>query len=267
MCRHLTYLGPPVTLESLLLDAPHGLVRQSWAPRHQDVGRINADGFGVGWYDRSRRSEPARYRTDRPMWTDRTFASLAGLVASDAVMASVRAATPPSPVEASCNAPFTAGEWLFSHNGTVNSFHDPATGLRVKLGQLISERRAGGIEGCSDSEVLFALALDRLDDGASLGEALTDVMATVLGLTTGRLNLMLTNGRGVAATAWGSSLFALEGTGLAAGGIVVASEPCDDEAGWEAVADGSLLEASAADGQATQARIMPLFPVGAPVIH
>lgn len=266
MCRHLTYLGPPVTLESLL-DAPYGLVRQSWAPRYQDVGRINADGFGVGWYDRSRRPEPARYRTTRPMWTDRTFASLAGLVASEAVMGSVRAATPPSPVEVSCNAPFTAGPWLFSHNGTINGFHDPGTGVRVKLGHLISEHRGGGIEGCSDSEVLFALALDRLDHGASLGDALADVTGTVLGLTTGRLNLMLTNGQEVAATAWGSSLFALGGTGLAAGGIVVASEPSDDEVGWESVADGSLLEASVADGQVPEARITPLFPVRAPVIH
>jgi len=242
MCRHLAYLGPPVTLESLLVDPPHGLVRQAWAPRHQDVGRINADGFGVGWYDRARRLEPARYRTTRPMWTDSSFASLAGLTGSGAVMASVRAATPPSPVETSSNAPFTSGPWLFSHNGTVNGFHDPSTGLRVKLGRLVSERRAGGIEGCSDSEVLFALVLDRLDDGASLGDALVDVTATVLGLTTGRINLLLTDGQDVAATAWGSSLFTLRGTGLAAGGLVVASEPCDDEPGWTAVADGTLVE-------------------------
>jgi len=247
VCRHLAYLGPPVTLESLLVDPPHGLVRQAWAPRHQDVGRINADGFGVGWYDRSRRLEPARYRTTRPMWTDSSFASLAGLAASGAVMASVRAATPPSPVETSSNAPFTSGPWLFSHNGTVNGFHDPSTGLRVKLGRLVSERRAGGIEGCSDSEVLFALVLDRLDEGASLGDALVEVTATVLGLTTGRLNLLLTDGLDVAATAWGSSLFILRDVGLAAGGMVVASEPCDDEPGWEALPDGFLMEGNASN--------------------
>lgn len=248
MCRHLVYLGQPVTLASLLLDPTHGLVRQAWAPRHQDVGRINADGFGVGWYDRARRPEPARYRTTRPMWTDHSFASLAGVVASGAVMAAVRAATPPSPIETSSNAPFTSGPWLFSHNGTVNGYHDPSTGLRVKLAGLVSERRAGGIEGCSDSEVLFALVLDRLDQGATLGGALVDVTNTVLGLGSGRLNLMVTNGTELAATAWGSTLYTLGHTGLSAGGVLVSSEPCDDEPGWEAVPDGSLVEANGSGG-------------------
>ncbi len=260
MCRHLTRLGPPVTLQWLLLDPPHSLLRQSWAPRHQDVGRINADGFGVGWYDRARRGEPARYRTSRPMWADRSFASLAGLVASGAVMASVRAATPPSPVEEAGNAPFTAGHWLFSHNGTVHGFHEPSTGLRVKLTRLVSERRAGGLEGCSDSEVLFALVLDRLDEGACLGDALADVTAVVLGLTSARLNLMVSDGQGLAATAWGSSLYTLEGTGLATGGVLVSSEPCDDEPGWEPVADGSLVVASYPQG--LHLEVTPLFPGG-----
>ena len=50
MCRHVAYLGPPVPLRELLVDPPHSLLRQSWAPRRQLHGRMNADGFGVGWY-------------------------------------------------------------------------------------------------------------------------------------------------------------------------------------------------------------------------
>ena len=51
MCRHLAYLGPPVTLAAVLLDPPHGLVHQSYAPADMrgDVA-VNADGFGAGWY-------------------------------------------------------------------------------------------------------------------------------------------------------------------------------------------------------------------------
>ncbi len=86
MCRFLGYLGPPVTLASIVLDPPHSLLRQAWAPRHQRPGAVNADGFGVGWYDLARRPEPARYRSARPIWGDRSFASLAGLVASGAVL-------------------------------------------------------------------------------------------------------------------------------------------------------------------------------------
>ncbi len=50
MCRHLAYLGPRASLRSVLTDPPHGLLRQSWAPRQQKHGTVNADGFGVGWY-------------------------------------------------------------------------------------------------------------------------------------------------------------------------------------------------------------------------
>ena len=62
MCRHLAYLGPPVTLASLLYDPPHSLLRQSWAPRMQRHGTVNADGYGVGWYQPDVRPEPARVR-------------------------------------------------------------------------------------------------------------------------------------------------------------------------------------------------------------
>ncbi|MFE0319543.1 hypothetical protein ACFW05_26140, partial [Streptomyces albogriseolus] len=50
MCRHLAYVGPAEPLGALLVGPPHGLYRQSWAPRRQRYGTVNADGFGVGWY-------------------------------------------------------------------------------------------------------------------------------------------------------------------------------------------------------------------------
>src|SRR5438093_8158869 len=119
MCRFLGYLGPPVSLERLLMEPEFSLLRQSYAPRYQTHGRFNADGFGAGWYDRSVRPEPARYRTPRPMWTDAAFAGIAGLVTSGVVVAAVRSATPGFPIEESATQPFTAGPWLFVHNGSV----------------------------------------------------------------------------------------------------------------------------------------------------
>ena len=235
MCRFVAYLGPPLTLEALVLQPPHSLLRQSWAPRHQGRGLLNADGFGVGWYDPRQRPEPARYRTARPLWADRSFASFAGLVSSPAVMAAVRSATPPSPVEESGSPPFTAGPWLFAHNGAVDGFH---SGLGPGLRRLVSDARALVIEGASDSEVLFALVLDRLDAGARPAEALVDVVALVLERATARLNLVLTDGQEVAATAVGNSLFLREDPAS----VVVASEPFDDEPRWAPVPDGSVTE-------------------------
>jgi glutamine amidotransferase len=242
MCRLLAYLGPPATLEALLIGPEHSLLRQAWEPRLQHLSPVNADGFGAGWYDLAKRPEPARYRSARPMWADRSFASLAGLVESTAVLAAVRSATPPLPVEESGSPPFTAGPWLFAHNGAVDGWVD---GAGARLRRLVSDRRAAGIEGAADSEVLFALALDQLDGGATPAETLAAVIGTVLATTTARLNLMLTDGRRVVASVCGNSLFRLEGAGPAGSGVVVASEPYDQDPGWNEVPPGSLVEATA----------------------
>lgn len=254
MCRMLAYLGPPVTLESLLLAPEHSLLEQSYRPRLQTSGVVNADGFGAGWYDRARRPEPARYRSAQPFWADRSFESLAGLVASDAVLAAVRSATAPAPVEETGSPPFTSGPWLFAHNGAVAGFRD---GVGVRLRRRLPEHRETAIVGSCDSEVLFALVLDRIDQGATPGEALADVILLVDDVAPGRsgLNFLLTDGVQVAATRWGHSLFTLRGGVLGPGAVVVASEPFDTHPGWEAVPDRSLVE-----GTAAAVTIRPLEP-------
>ncbi len=81
MCRHLAYLGPPATLRSVLIDPPHGLYRQSWAPRRQRHGTMNADGFGIGWYADGD-PVPARYRRGIPIWGDPSLPDLARVTRS-----------------------------------------------------------------------------------------------------------------------------------------------------------------------------------------
>ena len=53
MCRHLGWLGTDVTVSSLVLDPPFGLRVQSYAPRRQKHCLLNADGWGVGFFDAS----------------------------------------------------------------------------------------------------------------------------------------------------------------------------------------------------------------------
>jgi gamma-glutamyl hercynylcysteine S-oxide hydrolase len=237
VCRHLAYVGPPITLEKLLLQPRHSLLQQAFAPRHQSRGTINADGFGVGWYDRDLRAEPARYRTTRAISSDPSFASIAGLVTTRAALAAVRNASPGNPVDENGTAPFTEGKWLFSHNGFVPDFR---SGVGRTLRSKVSGKRAGAMPGAIDSELLFALVLDRVDRGASPADALVSVVELVEELTTARLNLLLTDGERIAATAVRNSLFVLDDRQLT-GSVVVASEPYDDEA-WEAVPDGSIVE-------------------------
>src|SRR4051794_34767542 len=142
MCRFLGYIGPRVEVHALLYGPPFGLERQAWAPRRQQHGNVNADGWGAGWYDRDVRPEPARYRSIVPMWADRTFAEMAPLLFSDCVIAAVRDASPGMPVDQSSTAPFLAGRYLFAHNGLIENFR---TGVGTELRRSLSTSRESQI--------------------------------------------------------------------------------------------------------------------------
>jgi glutamine amidotransferase len=106
VCRHLAYLGPPLDLAALLLDPPHSLLRQTYAPVDmRGGGTVNVDGFGAGWYPNGA-TTPIRYRRAVPMWSDPSFTTLAREVRTSAVLAAVRSATPGLPVMDTACAPF-----------------------------------------------------------------------------------------------------------------------------------------------------------------
>lgn len=240
MCRHLAYLGPPEPLGALLTAPEHALLRQSWAPRRQRYGTVNADGFGVGWYADGD-PLPARYRRAGPIWADLSFTDLARVVRTEALLAAVRDATEPGADNEAAAAPFASGRWLFSHNGAVKGWPASLAGLAASLPatELLS------LEARNDSALIWALVLHRLRAGDSLGQALADtVRDTAAAAGDCRLNLLLTDGRAVAATAWGDTLWYLAGSG---GRLVVASEPYDDDPRWQEVPDRTLLTATRAD--------------------
>ena len=233
MCRHLAYLGPPVTLRSVIIDPPHGLYKQAWSPRFQRPGAVNADGFGVGWYVPGD-PEPARYRQAVPIWADPSFADLARVTRTGALLASVRNATPGTGQGAAAVAPFRHGRWLFSHNGVLEGWPSSAAGVAATLPvtALIE------LEARVDSALAWALVLHRLRAGLAPAAALADTIAAlrVAGVT-GRFNFLLTDGRMIAATAAGHTLYYRRADGR----VSVASEPADDEPGWTEVPGGSVL--------------------------
>jgi glutamine amidotransferase len=243
MCRLIAYLGEPVTLSSVLLEPEYSLLRQSYEPRHQIHGRINADGFGVGWYTPDVRPLPARYRKPVPMWNDQTFSDIAGAVRSGAFLASIRNASPGLPINEACTAPYTRDQWLFAHNGRILDWHGP-TGAGVVLRRRLSDTSLAAIDGATDSEVLFGLILDTITDGATATDAVVAVLRLAQEVSPGsRLNLMLTDGITVVATACGDSLFSHRDDAS----VVVASEPFDDSSGWQLVPDDSLVVATRTD--------------------
>jgi gamma-glutamyl hercynylcysteine S-oxide hydrolase len=218
MCRHLGWLGADVSVSSLVLDPPNGLRVQSYAPRRQKHGLLNADGWGVGFFDGD---VPRRWRSAAPLWGDTSFDSIAPALRSHCVVAAVRSATVGMPIEVSAAAPFTDGHWLLSHNGVVD---------RTVLSPTSSA------ESVCDSAILaaniFARGLDALGDTiVEIGTA--DPIA--------RLNILAANGSRLLATAWGDTLSILRRDD----GVVLASEPYDDDSDWEDVPDRHLVEVTA----------------------
>ncbi|MFI2376792.1 ergothioneine biosynthesis protein EgtC [Streptomyces sp. NPDC018964] len=240
MCRHVAYVGPAEPLGELLVRPPHGLYRQSWAPRRQRYGTVNADGFGVGWYAQGD-PVPARYRRAGPVWADLSFADLARVVRTRALLAAVRDATLSGADAEAAAAPFTAETWLFSHNGAVPGW----PGSLAPLVASLSAEDVLSLEARNDSAFVWALVLARLRAGDEEGQALADTVLEVAAAAPGaRLNLLLTNGDTVTATAWGDTLWYLTRAG---GGTVVASEPYDDDPHWREIPDRTLLAASRTD--------------------
>ncbi|MEI4272919.1 ergothioneine biosynthesis protein EgtC [Klenkia sp. LSe6-5] len=216
MCRHIAYLGRPRSLASLVLEPPSALLVQSYAPRRQRHGTVNADGWGVGWWAPDR-AEPARWRAATPLWGSASFASVAPAVTSSCVLAAVRSATVGMPVDETAAAPFTDGRWLISHNGRVD---------RAVL------TPAPGAESVCDSAQLAALVLDRGVD--ALGDVVVEVGTAD---PAARLNLLAADGTRLLATTWGDTLSVLE----LDEGTVLASEPYDDDPRWTDVPDRHLV--------------------------
>ncbi|KOG10110.1 ergothioneine biosynthesis protein EgtC [Streptomyces wedmorensis] len=239
MCRHIAFVGEPVALGELLLRPGHALLRQSWEPRTQASGVVNADGFGVGWYAEGD-PVPARYRRAGPIWGDLSFADLARVVRSGAALAAVRSATLPGADGEAAAAPFGGGPWLFSHNGAVAGW--PGS-LAATAGTLPAEELLS-LEARTDSALLWALVLHRLRAGDAPGPALADTVREAAAAAPGsRLNLLLTDGVTIAATTWGDSLWYLTGPDR----VVVASEPYDADPRWRAVPEHTLVTADRAD--------------------
>ncbi len=250
MCRMVAYLGgPEVTLSSVVLQPEHSLLVQSYAPKEMMSGVVNADGFGVGWYVPWVGEEPAVYRSDGPLWSDRSFAGVAPKIRARTIFAAVRSATPGLPVEESGTPPFACGPFMFAHNGAIEAFRH--TAMRT-LRDSLSDESYAGLLGTTDSETIFAVLLDRLrESSGDLARALTESIGHVeeicaeLGVRA-TLNLAVTDGEEMAFSRYSTdgpsnSLYYVEDGRAFSGAVVVASERLDGDAGWREVPDRHML--------------------------
>jgi predicted glutamine amidotransferase len=251
MCRLLGIVASePTEFRLVLREAPRSIAHLS---------REHRDGWGLAIHDREARA----WRVDKGVECAtecRRFHELAVGSRGEMLVAHIRKKTV-GPTSVHNTHPFQrpapAGrEWVFAHNGTIN-----------ELGWFkarTSAARMAEIRGETDSELLFAFLLTRLDEAApeARDRALSSAVAEARARPdAGALNFLLSNGDVTYAHRFGRTLFLLERSPLdevrmrrssSDGTIVqtpwsqrrhavfVASERMTDEP-WEEIHEGALL--------------------------
>ena len=240
MCRFLAYIGEPVFLNTLVCEPAHSLLHQS-LQAERAVTATNGDGFGIGWY--GEREAPAVYREVMPAWSDENLLALCHTLRSPLFFAHVRAATGTA-IARQNSHPFRYGRWLFMHNGQIGGYGQ----LRRTLESRLPDELFAARKGATDSELLFLLALARIQEGEPATQAMTSVFEDTVALMQARgieqplrFSAALADGEHLHVFRLASddkppSLYVRTG----ARGCVVASEPLDDDDGdWRPVRCGS----------------------------
>lgn len=245
MCRFVAYLGEPIFLEEVVCHPRHSLVHQSLQAERTSVV-TNGDGFGVGWYGEP--AAPAVYREVMPAWSDENLLALCATVRSGLFFAHVRAATGTAITRHNCH-PFRQFQYLFMHNGQIGGYSLVRRALETRLPDVLYAAR----KGATDSELMFLLALARVEQGAGVVEAVLGVFHDTAehlqrrGIEQPlRFSAALADGQTLYAFRLASdgkppSLFVRQGEK----GTVLASEPLDDrQESWHSVPAGVVIQVS-----------------------
>jgi glutamine amidotransferase len=246
MCRIAAYLGEPIALGRLLLEPPHSLYVQSWAPRELKYAKVNADGYGFAWYGGD--NSPAVYVNPAAIWSDPNLPHLARTLVSDMWIASVRSATAGIPVNHANTQPFVDDEFLFDHNGLIDEFHLQL--LPTIIGEL-NPRYLPSICGNTESEYLFALLRQLLADNPELPmeSALAELMQYIEQWSEGSrclLNIVVSDGERLYAVrhAIGDdcpSLYYTTDDEMYPNAQLIASERLTESSFWQTVPEHQIL--------------------------
>jgi glutamine amidotransferase len=260
MCRLYGFLAThPTRLECSLVEAQNALHVQSDLDGR---GIRNADGWGIAHWNGDDRED---FKSTMPAFADDEFVEVASSIWSEAAIAHVRAATV-GRVSDKNTHPFVRGPWAFAHNGHIGAFEHVAT--RLEFGP------HGPPDGQTDSEAVFLWLLNRMEryglDANEPAPAIEPIVALLedavldlvdLSIVSGspdppRLNFLISDGRHLAASRWGNSLYWSHRRGIrdcavcglshcpsaddSYRSVAIASEPITDET-WHEVPDGSVI--------------------------
>ncbi|MEE9451598.1 MAG: class II glutamine amidotransferase [Gammaproteobacteria bacterium] len=157
MCRFIAYLGKKPVIFNQILDKPeNSLINQSRQAR-ESKHVLNADGFGIGWYDHAIDDEPGLFKSVQPAWNDQNLCHMTSKIRATCFAAHVRASTIGNVNILNCH-PFAHQQFLFVHNGRISGFKQ----IKRQVLDSLNDETFDLINGQTDSEHFFALLMDSL---------------------------------------------------------------------------------------------------------
>jgi predicted glutamine amidotransferase len=232
---------------------------------------LNGDGFGLAWYSKKQKGEPALFKSVSPAWSNQNLHELSRVIETTCVMAHVRAATQGFNVSESNCHPFKWKHYAFMHNGDIGGFSK----IKRPLLHQLSEEAFQHIKGSTDSEHFFALLIDELirvehlEPWDRLPTAMMSAIRKVIALIheyggdeNSYMNMVLTDGHLAVAVRfttddpdYADSLYLnlgkkyvcedgvcqMKDSGIHEKSVVISSEPLSTDPGWEKVAVNSMV--------------------------
>jgi len=245
MCRLAVYLGPETSLKHMVFDTNHSLEKQAWQPKELREAKLNADGFGFGWYNDN--AQAGRYRQTLPIWGDANARDFCASLQRPLWLCYIRSATPGLSTGIENTQPFYYQHWQFLHNGYINSFNN---NIRSKIRQLLHHEIESCIHGSTDSEYLFALIIHFYNQSADMIMAIKEsfkLLNTWLGKERALLNIVISDGIEVIATSHAINglcptlYYGKNIKSFPKNSQLLASEPLTDDQHWQAITAHTLL--------------------------
>lgn len=247
MCRFVSYFGAQgVLLKTVLEDPSNSLINQSIDAK-EGIHAVNADGFGVAWYNFNVDNNPALFRSIQPAWNDINLSNMINKIESSCFLAHVRAATIGDVGINNCH-PFVYKNYAFVHNGTIGNFNL----YKKEIANLLDEELYLSIKGNTDSEHLFYLVMHFMKQGKPLKDAVKSATHWISEIQSksndySRLNILIMDGGQIVASRYITDInkdslaikyLAPTNDNVA---ITISSEQLSDNPSWEELPLNHLL--------------------------
>jgi len=176
MCRFVIYHGKRILISDILTKPEHSLIsqasrRDAYTPGAEESElysstqctkrnhAVNADGFGLAYYDSVNRRFASLFKSVTPAWSDPNLAELCEVQYTDLMFAHIRAASQGMLVTSQNCHPFRRGQFIFMHNGGIRGFTNIRRTMLASFDDVVFQ----SIRGSTDSEHAFALFLSQFE--------------------------------------------------------------------------------------------------------